>query len=124
MLLSSIHVISRPKKNRLVTHFGVAFSSTEVYDYTPEEGFRRITLREFADGEPVAVVREIPWHQAAHVRARLNELIRNPRKYDLLTWNCETFAEWLTSGTPKSGQVIGGLFMLGIMLALALATRS
>src|SRR6266853_2521871 len=101
MLFNLIRVVSRSKKNGLAVHFGVEFSSVEVYDYTFEDGFRRVTRRQFADGEPVTVVREIAWKQAPLVRARLNELMRNPRRYDLLSWNCETFAEWLTSGTPE-----------------------
>jgi len=123
MFFDSIRVISRPKKNGLAAHYGVEFSNSEVYDYTIDEGFRRITRQQFADGESVTVVREIPWHQAPLVRARLNELMRNPRRYDLLSWNCETFAEWLTSGTPKSTQVNGAVFVVGMMVVVALAIR-
>ncbi len=123
MFFNSIRVVSRPKKNGLATHFGVEFSNGEVYDYTFEEGFRRISRQLFADGESVTVVREISWHQAALVRARLDELMRNPRKYDPLSWNCETFAEWLTSGTPKSTQVNGAVFVVGMMVVAALAIR-
>jgi hypothetical protein len=94
-----------------------------VYDYTYEEGFRQITLEQFSDGAPVITVREIPWHLAHIVRARLEEVIRNPRKYHLLDWNCETFAEWLTSGVPRSTQIIGVLVLIGIAVALAVAAR-
>lgn len=124
MLFDPIRVVTRPKKNGLGTHFGVQFPSGEVYDYTIEAGFRQVSGHEFADCEKVTVVREIPWHQAHIVRWRLAELARNPRKYDLLEWNCETFAEWLTSGMPKSAQVVGALVLLGGVLALALLSRS
>jgi len=123
MFFNPIRVISRPKKNGFATHFGVEFSNVEVYDYTFDEGFRRTTSRQFADRESVTVVREIPWHQGPLVRARLNELMRNPRRYDLLSWNCETFAEWLTSGTPESTQANGAIFVVGIMVVVALAIR-
>jgi len=69
------------------------------------------------------VVREIPWHMAHIVRARLEELRRNPRKYHLLEWNCETFAEWLTSGVAKSTQVVGVILLTGVIIALALASK-
>jgi hypothetical protein len=123
MLFNPIRVLARPKKNGLGTHFGVEFSSGEIYDYTHDEGLRRVSMKNFADGSAVTVVREIPWHQGLSVRARLEELVRNPRKYDLLSWNCETFAEWLTSGVPKSAQVLGGLILIGLVLVVAIAAK-
>jgi hypothetical protein len=124
MLFDPIQVLTRPKKNGLGTHFGVRFPSGEVIDYTAGDGFRRVTFREFAEGEKVTVVREIPWSHGPFVRARLDDLMRNPRDYDLLTWNCETFAEWLTSGVERSAQVVGGLLLIGSVFALALVARS
>ena len=124
MNFDPIRVVSRPKKNAIGIHFGVEVPGEGVYDYTFEEGFRRVSQSAFADGAAIAVVREIPWHQRHVVRARLDQLMRNPRKYDLLSWNCETFAEWLTSGVPKSGQVVGGLLLLGAVVAFAIAARS
>lgn len=124
MLFEPIRVISRSKKNGIGTHFGVEFSPGEVYDYTYESGFRRVSRVEFADGLAITVERGIPWHQSGLVRARLYELMRNPRKYDLVNWNCETFAEWLTSGVPKSAQVAGALVLIGTVIAFAIAARS
>ena len=124
MWLDPIRVLTRPKKNGLGIHFGVEFPSGEVFDLTYEHGLRRISRDAFADGAEVVTVREIPWHEGITVHARLDEFARNPRKYDLLKWNCETFAEWLTSGVPKSTQSVGGLILVGVVLALALAARS
>src|SRR5690349_1505553 len=123
MLFDAIRVLTRPKRNGLGIHFGVRFPGGEVYDYTFDDGLRRVSDSQFADGQPVAVVREIPWHEGPMVRARLEELSRNPKQYDLLNWNCETFAEWLTSGVPRSGQVIGALVLAGLLLALAVVAR-
>ena len=123
MIFDPIQVISRPKRSGLGVHFGVHFPSGVVYDYTYQEGFREVTLELFADGVPVTVVKEIPWHMAHIVRARLEEVIRNPRRYDLLAWNCETFAEWLTSGVARSRQIVGAVFLLGVGIALAVAAR-
>lgn len=124
MWMDPIRVLTRPKKNGLGTHFGVEFPSGEVFDLTYDHGLRRISREAFADGAEVISVKELPWHEGIAVRARLDEFARNPRKYDLLQWNCETFAEWLTSGEPKSGQVIGGLVLVGVIFALAMAARS
>ncbi len=122
-MFDPILVITRPKKNGVGTHFGVHFPNGVVYDYTIGEDLRQITLNEFTDGAQVVVVREIPWHMAHIVRARLEELRRNPRKYHLLEWNCETFAEWLTSGVAKSTQVVGVILLTGVIIALALASK-
>lgn len=124
MMFDPIRVITRPKKNSIGTHFGVHFPNGVVYDYTYEEGFRQITLEQFSDGAPVINVREIPWNMANIVHSRLEEVSRNPRKYHLLDWNCETFAEWLTSGVPKSTQVSGAIFLVGMALDLAVAARA
>src|SRR5260221_6426726 len=124
MIFDSILVIARPKKTGVGIHFGVQFPDGTVYDYTLSDGLRRLSLDRFADGEQFTVVRQIPWHLAHIVRARLDQLARNPRKYDLLTWNCETFAEWLTSGVPKSNQINGALVLAGIVVTLAFLTRA
>lgn len=124
MLFDPIRVITRPKKNNLGTHFGVLFPGGTVYDYTIEQGMRQISLAQFSEGTEIVVVSEIPWNKSYLVRARLEELGRNPRKYHLLEWNCETFAEWLTSGVPNSKQVIGVFLLAGIVVALAIAARS
>ena len=123
MLFDPIRVITRPKKNGVGTHFGVLFPDGRVYDYAVEVGMRQISLAQFSEGTQVAVVREIPWNMSNLVRARLEELGRNPRKYHLLEWNCETFAEWLTSGVPKSKQIIGAIMLVGIIAALAFAAK-
>ena len=124
MIFDPIRVVSRPKKNGLATHFGVHFPNEVVYDYTSDDGFRQTTLPEFSDGMPVTTVREIPWHMANIVRARLDEVSRNPRKYHLLEWNCETFAEWLTSGVAKSAQVVAAIFLVGAFAVFALVARA
>jgi hypothetical protein len=124
MIFDPIRVVSRPKKNGIGTHFGVHFPGGVVYDYTYEDGFRQTTLHHFSDGMPVTTVREISWHLAHIVRARLDEVSRNPRKYHLLEWNCETFAEWLTSGVAKSAQVAAAIVLVGAVVVLAFAARA
>jgi hypothetical protein len=123
MIFEPIRVITRPKRNAIGTHFGVHFPNGIVYDYTYEAGFRQVTLDEFTDNLPITVAREIPWQMAYIVKRRLHEVIRNPRKYHLLAWNCETFAEWLTSGVARSRQVVGALLLLGLAVAVAFNSR-
>ncbi len=122
MFFDPVLVITRPKKNGIGTHWGVQFPDGRVYDYVHGVDLRVTDIDGFADGSDVTVVREISWSLGLVVQGRLDELMANPRKYDLLNWNCETFAEWLTSGVAKSGQVIGGLILAGIV-ALLIAAR-
>ena len=119
MLFDPILVVTRPKKSGIGTHWGVTFPAGRVYDYVPGKNLRVTTFQQFADGENVLIVRRIPWHAAPLVRARLDEIARNPRKYDLLEWNCESFANWLTSGNPSSTQVVGAVVLLVIVALLA-----
>ena len=123
MIFTPIQVITRPKKNGVGTHFGVLFSDGTVFDYSLDEGLRQISLAEFSEGARIMVVREVPWHMANVVHARLEELRRNPRKYDFLGWNCETFAEWLTTGVPRSAQVTAGLLLTGVAMVLVIAAK-
>jgi hypothetical protein len=124
VIFEPIRVITRPKKNGIGTHFGVLFPNGVVYDYTIEDGMRQVSLAQFSEGVQIVVVREIPWNMAYIVRARLEELnSSNPRKYHVLEWNCETFAEWLTSGVAKSAQVVGLIVLAGVIIALALAAK-
>ena len=120
----SILVITRPKKNRVGTHWGVELSNGQVVDYTQEDGLRFTDRSRFAENLPITVLRQVPWHLAWAVYSRLEEVRRNPRKYDLVEWNCETFAEWLTAGVPKSAQVLGGLLLIGLIAVLAIASRA
>ena len=123
MMFDPILVLTRPKKNGIGTHWGVQFPNGRVYDYVLGFDLRVTTHAGFAEGAQVTVVRAIPWNMAHLVRSRLEELRRNPRKYDALNWNCETFAEWLTSGVPKSGQAIAALILLAAVTFLAIASR-
>jgi len=117
-MFKPIRIISKPKAYGLVAHWGVQFPSGQVIDFTPEHGLRSTTLQEFAQGMPTSVVRELPWYLEGIVRERLEELRRNPRKYDLLQWNCETFANWLVVGIPTSTQVVGAMLLIAIATVL------
>jgi hypothetical protein len=122
--LPSIRVITRPKKSGLATHWGVQLPDGLVVDYTQGVGLRIVTFEGFSEGLPVSVVREVPMDMHWTIRERLDSLSSSPRRYDLLNWNCETFAEWLTAGVPKSEQVAGGLFVFALTVALVIAARS
>jgi hypothetical protein len=122
-MFGPIRVVTRPKKNGIGTHWGVEFPGGRVVDYIQQVGLRFTTREGFSDGLPITIVREVPWHLTWTVRTRLDEVVRNPRKYHLLEWNCETFAEWLTAGVPKSRQVAGVLLLLAVTAFLAIAAK-
>jgi hypothetical protein len=124
VLFGPIRLVTRRKKNGLGIHFGVQFPSGRVFDITIDQGYRQISKQEFADGEVITVTREIPWSQGFLVQGRLEELRRNSRKYDLLNWNCETFAEYLISGVAQSAQAVGVVILIGATIIFAIAARS
>jgi len=121
LMFAPIRVITRPKKNGIGTHWGVEFPDGLVVDYLDEVGLRFTNRDGFSEGWPVKTVREVPWNLTLTVRARLDELRLNPRKYDLISWNCETFAEWLTAGVPKSGQVVVALALVALAALFAVS---
>ncbi len=122
MPFDPILVITRPKYG-VLTHYGVRFSDGTVYDYVPGVNLRRTDDDGFAEGHDVAIVASIPWEKYHLVRARLEELQRNPRLYNPITFNCEDFVNWLISGEAKSGQVIAALSLLALVAFLAVAAK-
>jgi len=115
-----ILVITRPKKIGFGTHWGVQLPNGVVVDYTETHGLRFTTADGFADASDVAIVSSVPSYMNPAIYERLNLVKLNRQKYDLLNWNCETFAKWLTEGNPKSDQIIG-LVIFASVAGLAVA---
>jgi hypothetical protein len=122
MLFDPVLLVTRPKYG-LIAHWGVRFPDGTVYEYVPGQNLRANTDSGFAAGQDVTIVGEIPWYQAHRVRARLDELVQNPPPFDALTWNCESFAKWLTSGEAKSDQVTIALVLAGVVTLVLAATK-
>ncbi len=109
------------------SHHGIYCGQGMVIAKT-REGVQEYTLSEFADGAEIKTVApqgDLPFCRGEIVnraRSRLGE-----RHYNLLTDNCEHFANWCTCGTDKSPQVkkagaiaAGGIAAVTVTAGLAL----
>ncbi len=87
------------------THHGIYCGQGIVIAKT-QEGVKEYTLDEFADGaliKTVSIKGDLPFSRGEIVnraRSRLGE-----QHYNLLTDNCEHFANWCTTGDDSSSQV-------------------
>ncbi len=100
-----------------VRHVGI-FVFNGVLHNSPGKGEHLSTLDEFTKGQ-VPVIEKTnatPWL----VEQRANEILRNPRPYDLMNRNCEHTAHDLLTSRPESPQLVAGLLALGVALIGAL----
>lgn len=137
--LESVSLISRRKLNGPGTHWGVrlnwlvneqfAFSfsgrESEVYDLQPQ-GIRRLSQREFEDGHPAGVRRELTdFLECSEAHSRLEHLLQHPAPYSLVDGNCEHFARHVVEGKHRSRQVeTTALAGVGALALLALKAGS
>lgn len=96
-------ILTRPKKEGLITHYGVAIGANAIVQNTPGRGEHVVDLRGFACGLPVKVRRAQANPQA--VISRATAVLANPRKYDVFINNCEHTAAKIIKGTPESPQL-------------------
>lgn len=119
LMRPDILVISRPKVDGLVRHFGVDFQDGRVVHLLFSGEIEFTTPDGFALGHDVAIEKVIPAEKYLEIVERLRSVLLNPRPYYAATWNCETFATWLTEGKAESAQVAGY-----VALALLAATAA
>jgi hypothetical protein len=88
-------------------HHGIDCGNGTVIHYSKAEGeptIRRTSLKDFAWGNPIRVkpytVSYIPDVVIQRAESRLGE-----RRYDLMTNNCEHFANWCKAGRNESEQL-------------------
>lgn len=114
-------VVSRQKLNGLGQHWGVLFPHGMVAHNTEEQGVTLVTLDVFAAGKKVKVVREVNNTQWTSTNYRFYQEIYNPKRYDLLENNCETFANRITGHNPETTQVMGVAVISTVLLLLLMA---
>src|SRR5258708_31347498 len=96
-------VISRPKLG-VIPHVGVLLPDNTVVHCTPERGTHRSTVEEFAAGQDVRTLSEVPSDLYWSVMQRVAWLALNPRPYDLVTFNCFDLVKLLTARQPSVGE--------------------
>lgn len=120
-----ITVVRRPKLNGVPGfHFAVRFPDGVFVDYGRDTGMRVGDLRTFSGGLPVETVREVPGSEHMNVYQRLHRARFGLAPYDLLNWNCETFATWLAGEEPRSDQIRWVAAAAIVATVAVLASRS
>jgi hypothetical protein len=114
--------ISRPKLGGLASHVGVQLPDGRVVHLSPERGVAITTHEEFAAGQDVAIIREVPAHLHAEVMRRLRYALSHQRSYVLGKWDCEIFANWLVGEKLENTQLQGWV-TIGAIGLLAAASR-
>lgn len=95
-------LIYRPKISGIGFHYGAILPDGTYLDFSPS-GIRRCLEEEFKCGKQIYKEKVIPYTEA--VRRRLNDLVMQKAKYDLVNFNCEHFARYLVEGERKSTQI-------------------
>lgn len=97
--------ISRPKEIG-IRHTGVVFGINEVGEILiihnhPDTGVVIVGLKEFLDGQTDYRIRA-PSLPLIAIRNNINKALRENRKYDLLTFNCQHFSSFIVDGYEES----------------------
>lgn len=110
----SAKIVSRPKLNGIGDHWGVLFPSGRIAHLTPS-GVAVVDGRTFSQGRPVKVVKDADRSQKTQISKRLNEAMSGQIRYQLLSFNCQDFANWLIGEKPRSPQIEAAFVVLGVV---------
>lgn len=116
-----IFIVRRPKLLGPGFHYGISLPEGTFVDYGRETGLRISDASTFSAMRDVEIVREVPIGEHAALRQRLRKAMLHPTQYDLMHWNCETFANWLAGEEPRSDQIRWAgtvTFAIGLMALL------
>jgi hypothetical protein len=96
-------IIVRVKAGGVVEHKGFVCDFDRVLHNLPERGDHSSTITEFAVGHEVRVIKSVPltWE----VAQRVDQILRNPKRYNLFFWNCDHTVTRAAFGEPVSEQV-------------------
>jgi hypothetical protein len=98
-----LFVISRPKLG-VIPHVGLLLPDDTVVHCTPERGVHRSTVDDFAGGQDVRTLWEVPADLSWTVMQRVSWMLQNPRQYDLITFNCHHLVNELTARAQTATQ--------------------
>lgn len=117
-----MYILSRPIYGGLFTHGGVLLQNGLVAHCRAKDGVVITTNDEFADGEDVAILKEISYEYYPTIMQKINQALRERRPYNLLNWNCWTFVDWLT-GKKSENKESEKLLFIGVLGLTILALR-
>ena len=111
------------KKLGVIDHWGVQLPNGLVAHCLPRIGVCVTTPEEFAQGEEVSTLGEIPMNLYGQIMQKLQQACANQRPYVIGEWNCEIFAKWLVGEKAENSQVkVWTIVALGLV-ALGVAAR-
>jgi hypothetical protein len=105
-----------------IHHYGVELPDGRCIELSPTKGIRFCTMPDFSAGKQVVIEKTIPYTTFAY--NRLIELIDGNKKYDLVNFNCEHFARYLTEGKAESFQVRDTFIVLACIVGIVVLARS
>jgi hypothetical protein len=120
----------REKGGILTKHHGIYAGTHNNIQFVAENqtgyGVRCITLEQFlSEGQIVRIENyDYSHHQQNNIIHRINQRIG--REYDLLSYNCEHFANEVLTGIKESKQVqfaIGGAIVVGLLALIYIANK-
>lgn len=114
--MESLKLISRPKLGP-INHYGVLVGEV-CFELTPD-GFKKCNLRQFSQGFPVKIEKEVPCTPA--VLSRMKNFTPGKFKYHLTNFNCEHFARYLVEGEARSEQVRVAFALASLALIIVLS---
>ena len=117
-----ISVISRQKAG-MFRHVGVLLPDGRVAHCSPERGEHISTIEEFADGRDIKIERAVPVANHWSTLQRVFSAMHAPKTYDLVTNNCEIFANRVTGQKEESPQLQGAVILLAMFALLALVAK-
>lgn len=119
-----LYIVRRPKLSGLGYHYGVCLPDRSIVDYNSDSIVRQGDPFQFACNHLIEVVRQVPDSEAFNAHLRLQRASFFPSEYDLLHWNCETFATWLAGEEPRSDQVRWAILAAAAVAIVAIARNS
>lgn len=116
----TIAVISRRKAGAF-QHIGLQLPDGRVVHCAPGKGEHLSSVEEFADGQDVTIIREVPPGDHNATIARIVAALQSPRPYDVFSNNCEMFANRMTGQKAESAQLQGALILMGMAALVGMA---
>jgi len=112
---SSLYIIARSKAGAF-KHVGILLPDGRVAHCSPERGEHISTVENFAMGQDVATIEEIPQRLRVLTLRRIAESMRLPKDYHATKNNCEMFVNRMLDRNETSPQLNAVLIIAGIVL--------
>ena len=115
-------VVSRPKSAfDLIAHKGIVVGFDAVFHNTPERGEHISTLREFANGKRVSIIKRHPHPAQRHaILRRIRQQLAAPRGHDVFGYNCEHSVSRVL-GLPAQSEQLRTWLAFAAIATLAMA---